>query len=145
MDFYGNSRKIRLYLDICRGDGISESEYDRESAAEMIRQGYVSREGNRLRTAAVVYTDAQYRAVHEMAREFLQSDTADTIRNLHRTAADILRAHTPKHLQAQVPAIAAMDSFVHTVCIPAELLIEKKIITTDYHPAELPTTYAVIG
>ena len=144
-DFYGNDRKIRLYLDICRGDGISESEYDRESAAEMIRQGYVTRKGERLRTAAVVYTDAQYKAVHEMARVFLQNGTADTIRQLHRTAAEILRAHTPAHLQAQVPAIAAMDSFVHTVCIPAEILIDRGVLSTDWHPAELPTTYAVMG
>jgi hypothetical protein len=144
-DFYGNTRKIRLYLDICRGLPLTLSEYDRETVAELIENGYAAKTGDSLTTAAVVYSNDQYNAVHAMAQAFLQKTTVVTIRSIYRLTSDILCTHTPKHLQTQIPAIAAMNSFVHTVCIPAELLIEKKIITTDYPPAELPTTYAVIG
>ena len=145
MDFYGNTRKIRLYLDICRGLPLTLSEYDLETAAEFIENGYAVKTDDTLKTAAVVYTEKQCNAVHKMAQDFLRETTVDTIRSIFRLTSDILCTHTPKHLQAQIPAITAMDSFVHTVCIPAELLIEKNVITTDYHPCELPTTYAVIG
>lgn len=64
---------------------------------------------------------------------------------MDKTAAWILSAHTPKHLQNQVAGIAAMDKFVNAVCIPATILMDRHVLNTAWHPLEMPTTFVVSG
>ena len=91
-----------------------------------------------------MYTFEQYEAVVNMAQTFISKELLPIVQELDQSAAKILSAHTPKHLQEQVFGIAAMDKFVNAVCIPATLLIERQFLSTAWHPLEMPTTYVVL-
>lgn len=144
-DFYGNEHRINLFCDICRGEAASFGDYDLEAVAEMIRKGYVVREGDTYRAAVPVYTAEQYRTIMDKAWEFVTAELSDILREMDKTAAKILGSHTPKHLQNQVAGIASMDKFVNAVSAPAGILLERKVLTAAWHPLEMPTTYVVIG
>jgi len=144
-DFYGNSRYINIFCDICRGENTPLSEYDLEAVAQMIRKGYVVRERDGYRAAVPVYTAGQYKTLTELVRDFVSAELIAEIREMDKTAARILSAHTPKHLQEQVAGIASMNRFLNAVCIPASILIEKQVLTAAWHPLEMPTTYVVLN
>ena len=77
-------------------------------------------------------------------KKFISEELSSIIREMDDTAAKILGTHTPKHLQDQVAGIASMDKFVNAVCIPATILIERQLLSTAWHPLEIPTTYVVL-
>ena len=144
-DFYGNDRYINIFCDICSGRTDSFSEYDLEALAEMIKKGYVVKENNTFKATVPVYTSAQYNNICKFAKEFINSELIEIIRDMDNTSAGILSAHTPKHLQNQVAGIAAMDKFLNAVCIPAAILIDRNILNTAWNPLEMPTTYVVLN
>ena len=144
MDFYGNQRYVRLFCDICRGEKTVYSEYDLESIAQMIKKGYVIKEGENFRPTIPVYTEEQYDKVIALAKEFVQKELADIIYAMDVDSEKILAAHTPKHLQEQVKGVSATDKFINAVGIPVSILEERRMLSTDWHPLEMPTTYAVL-
>ena len=143
-DFYGNERYINIFCDICRGEKMTLCEYDLEAIAEMIKKGYVVKENETYRVTVPIYTLKQYLTIINIAKEFISAGLASIIREMAKTAAKILSAHTPKHLQNQVNGIASMDKFVNAVCIPATILIDRQFLSTAWHPLEMPTTYVVL-
>ena len=143
-DFYGNERYINIFCDICRGEKLNFSEYDLEAIVEMIKKGYVVKDDETYRATVPVYTLEQYLKVIHTVKEFVSAELAIIIREMDKTAAKILSAHTPKHLQNQVNSIASMDKFVNAVCIPATILMDRQFLSTAWHPLEMPTTYVVL-
>ena len=143
-DFYGNSRYINIFCGICRGEHAAYSEYDMEAIAEMIRKGYIVKDGDALRAAVPIYTAAQYQTLVELADAYIDDNLKAILKEMDETSARILGAHTPKHLQNQVRGIAGMDKFVNGICIPASILIERQVLDTAWHPLEMPTTYVVL-
>ena len=119
------------------------SEYDLEAVAEMTKKGYVIKENETYRATVPVYTLEQYLTIVNNVKGFISDELASIVREMDKTAASILSAHTPKHLQEQVFGIAAMDKFVNAVCIPATILIERQFLSTAWHPLEMPTTFVV--
>lgn len=143
-DFYGNDRYINIFCDICSGREGCFGEYDLEAIAEMMKKGYVIKENCSFKATVPVYTAEQYKQICSIAEEFINTELIGIIHDMDKTAARILSAHTPKHLQSQVEGIAAMDKFVNAVCIPATILIERNFLSTSWHPLEMPTTYVVL-
>lgn len=144
-DFYGKEQYTHIFCDICRGTYTPMGEYEKEIAAGMIQKGYVIREKDAYRAAVPVYTWDQYKTIIDRIQTYIASELTDIIQKIDRTCAEILGAHTPKHLQQQVEGIAAMDKFVHAVCVPASVLIERQVLDTAWHPLEMPTTYVVLN
>lgn len=144
-DFYGNDRYINIFCDICSGRKYRFSEYDLEAIAEMIKKGYLIKDNDSFRATVPVYTTDQYHRICSIANGFIISELVEIIHDMDKTAARILGAHTPKHLQNQVAGIAAMDKFVNAVCIPAAILIDRHILNTSWHPLEMPSTYVVLS
>ena len=144
-DFYGNERYVNIFCDICRGENLSFSEYDLEAIAEMVKKGYVIKEGDTYHAAVPIYTTAQYQAIINMVNKFIASELITIIKEMDTSAAEILGSHTPKHLQNQVEAIASMDKFANAVCIPASILIDRHFLNTAWNALEMPTTYAVLN
>lgn len=144
-DFFGNQRYIDIFCDICRGGSKPLSEYDLEAVAEMIKKGYVIKDGDSFRACVPIYTHEQYKKIIGMAQEFVTAELAGIIRDIDKTVARILSSHTPKHLQNQVAGIASMDKFVNAVCIPASILIDRQVLRTSWNALEMPTTYAVVN
>lgn len=143
-DFYGNARYINIFCDLCRGIETSFSEYDLEAIAEMIKKGYVIKQNDALTVSVPVYTQEQYLTIVQHVKAFISAELAEIVQEMEKTATRILSAHTPRHLHNQVAGIASMDQFVHAVCIPATILIEKQFLSTAWHPLEMPTTYVVL-
>ncbi|MBR6558894.1 MAG: sigma-70 family RNA polymerase sigma factor [Clostridia bacterium] len=143
-DFYGNERYINIFCDICCGNHVPFSEYDLEAIAEMIKKGYVIKEGETYKATVPVYSLKQYLTIINVVKDFISVELATIVREMDKTAAQILNTHTPKHLQSQVAGIASMDKFVNAVCIPATLLIDRQFLSTAWHPLEMPTTYVVL-
>ena len=92
-----------------------------------------------------IYTLEQYLTIIHTVKEFISAELASIVRDMDKTAAKILSAHTPKHLQNQVNSIASMDKLVNAVCIPATILIDRQFLSTVWHPLEMPTTYVVLN
>ena len=144
-DFYGKEQYTHIFCNICRGAYTPMGEYEKEIAAEMIKKGYVIRENDTYRPAVPVYTTEQYKTIIDRIQTYIASELTDIIHKIDRTCAEILGAHTPKHLQEQVKGIAAMDKFVHAVCVPASVLIDRQVLDTTWHPLEMPTTYVILN
>lgn len=144
-DFYGNDRYINIICDIVRGKYNQFSEYDLEAIAEMIKKGYVIKNGDGFGVTTPVYTKEQYENTITIVKDFLESDLSVLLKDLSQMTEKILAAHTPKHLQDQVAGIAGMDRFVNAVCIPAAIMIEKGYIDTAWNALEMPATYIVLN
>ncbi len=143
-DFYGNERYTDIFLDIVRGNTSHLSEYDLDSVADMIKKGYVCKEDNGFRALVPVYTAEQYRKAVELFDEMIKAELSDTLAEMDRTAERIMCEHTPKFLHDQIPSIASMDRFGNAVGIPLRLLLDRGVLHTDWHPLEMPTTFAVL-
>lgn len=143
-DFYGNERYINIFCDLCRSETMTLSEYDLEAISEMIKKGYVIKENDSYRATVPVYSTAQYKVIINLVKEFITTELVTIIQEMDKAAAHILNSHTPKHLQDRVAGIAAMDKFVNAVCIPATILIDRQVLSTAWHPLEMPTTYVVL-
>lgn len=143
-DFYGNDRYINIFCDIARGKTGAFSEYDLEAVAEMIKKGYVVKDEKGYRVAMPIFTDKQYKEAVEMAEKFVSKELGTILEEMDRTAAKILGDHTPKHLQNRVNSIAGMDKFLNGVNMPARILIDKKVLSTAWHPLEIPTATVVL-
>ena len=121
------------------------SEYDLEAVAQMIKKGYVLREGEAFRVAMPVFRANQYTQAMNLAKGVVCDQLGGMITQLDRTAAKILSEHTPPHLQNQAAPIAKLSSrFVHAVCAPASILVDTKVLSTDWNPLEMPTTFVVL-
>jgi predicted Zn-dependent protease with MMP-like domain len=110
----------------------------------MIKKGYVIKEGENFRPTIPVYTEEQYDKVIALTKEFAQKELADIICEMDAASEKILAAHTPKHLQGQVKGVSATDKFINAVGIPVSILEERRTLSTDWHPLEMPTTFAVL-
>lgn len=144
-DFYGNARYINILCDIVHDNCCNFSEYDLEAVAEMIRKGYVIKENNIFRVAMPVFTAEQYSEAFDLARDFVDKNLQNVIASLDSAYERILSEHTPKHLQKQAADIARMDRLVNAADVPINILVERKILNTDWNKLEMPTTFIVIN
>ena len=144
-DFYGNPRYVNIFCDIARGNVEHFSEYDLEVAAELVRKGYVRKDGEHYRAAVPVFSKGQYEDALKAAKEFVFTELDDLVCGLIRSNAGILREHTPKYLKGQVAGIANRITFVMAACIPVRMLAERNVLHTNWHPLEMPTIHLVLN
>ena len=144
-DFYGNQRYINILCDIARGDCGKFGEYDLEAVADMIRMGYVRKEGDGFAVNMPVYTAEQYARVQEMARTFVTETVGQTVAELLAATTAVMREHTPKHLQNQVELVAYVEKHLNAVSAPALRMIEEWKLVPNWHAGEMPTTYIVFN
>ena len=86
-----------------------------------------------------LFTKTQYAAACQLAHDFVEEKMGETLCELNRIFVSTLKEHTPRHLQNQVPGIASAGRFSNAGCIPCRLLIDRKVLNTDWNPMELPT------
>ena len=143
-DFFGKQRYIDIFCDICDGLQDGFSEYDLEVISELIRKGYVINKDGTFRTAIPIYSAKQYDEILARIDTVIEDRLQAIVEEMDNCACEILSAHTPNHLQDQVRDIAGFDKFVNAISIPATLLLERGVLHTDWHPLEMPTTFAVL-
>lgn len=144
-DFFGNERKIGLLIDIAKGKTDHFSVYDKETVSKMIREGYVVNENGALRVTLPVYTKKQYEDLWNMAADFVKEGLLPIAEKIDAAAAKIMKNHTPRHLHDKLPPIVAINRFHRTTAIPAQMLVEKGVLSTAYHPLEMPTCFIVLN
>ena len=144
-DFYGNQRYVNILCDIARGDCVKFGEYDLEAVAEMIRMGYVRKEGDGFAVNMPVYTAEQYARVQEMAQTFVTEIVGQTVAELLAASTAVMREHTPKHLQSQVELVAYVEKHLNAVSTPALRMIEEGKLVPNWHMGEMPTTCIVLN
>ncbi len=144
-DFYGNDRYVNIICDIAKGEWKNFSEYDLEAIAEMIRLGYVIKINDTYKLTLPIFTNAQYEKAYALAKKFVDEELSNILSALNSSAMKILSNHTPKHLQEQVPGIAALDKFIHAISIPATIMIEKNYLSTDWKALEMPTNFIILN
>lgn len=144
-DFYSRKRYAEILVDIVRGNCDKFSEYDLEDAAELIKKGYAFKDERTIRATTPTFTDSQYRRAIDMTIEFAEKRLDSVIKEMDSASERILSEYTPKHLQSQVAGIASNDKFVNAVCIPTKILVDRGVLSTDWHPLEMPTTFVVLN
>lgn len=144
-DFYGNARYIDILCDVAHGRCGGFSAYDREAVAEMVRKGYVRAADGVFTAAMPVFTQAQYDIAAALAQRFAEERLGPLLRCVSQTVERVLREHTPAHLQGQVPAIADANRFLYAFCAPAQLLVERRILSADWKATEMPTVSVMLN
>lgn len=144
-DFYGNDYLINILCDIAHGDCVKFSEYDLEAAAELLRKGYVLKERDRYTDACPLFTKEQYAAACRLAEDFVAEKMTGILKEMNRLAFDVLSAHTPRHLQKQVLAVSSTVRDMNAVGIPVKLLLERKALSTEWNPLEMPGMHIELG
>lgn len=144
-DFYGNRRKIDLLCDIADGTADNLSEYDLETIAEMVHDGYVISENGGFRVAMPIYSKAQYSELMAKAEQFMKNRMGELIETIDNVSEHVIGEHTPSRLKESVARISGQDRFYHTVCAPAKKMLDMKYLSTSYDPLEMPTTYIVLN
>ena len=144
-DFYGNRRKIDLLCDIADGNADNLNEYDLETIAEMVRDGYVISENGGFRVAMPIYSKAQYSELMAKAEQFMKNRMGELIETIDNVSEHVIGEHTPSRLKESVARISGQDRFYHTVCAPAKKMLDMKYLSTSYDPLEMPTTYIVLN
>ena len=120
-------------------------EYDLEAVAELIRMGYVRKDGEGFAVNMPVYTAEQYASVRGMAEGYVAEAMKPMLDALDEAIANVLSQHTPKHLQAQVDAVAFTEKHTSAVSMPAQLLIEEGELIPNWRVGEMPTTYIILS
>lgn len=143
-DFYGNARYVDILCDIAHGRSGGFSAYDREAVAEMVRKGDVRAADGVFKAAMPVFTQAQYGRADALAQRFAEERLGPLLRCVSQTVERVLREHTPAHLQGQVPAIADANRFLYAFCAPAQLLVERRILSADWKATEMPTVSVML-
>lgn len=143
-DFYGNARYIDILCDVARGRCGAFSTYDLEAVAEMVRKGYVLNRDGLFAPAMPVFTQTQYEQASALAQRFSDERLAPLLRRVDQIVERVLREHTPGHLQEQVAGIAGTNRFLYAFCIPAQLLVERGVLQTDWKAAEMPAVCVVL-
>lgn len=138
-DFYGNQYLTNVICDIARGNCGDFSKYDLESVAELIQKGYVLKKKDTYAAAMPLFTKAQYAAACKLAHDFVEEKMGEALQELNGIFVRTLKEHTPRHLQNQVSGIACAGRFSNAECIPFRLVLDRKVLNTDWNPMEMPT------
>lgn len=138
-DFFGNRYLANVICAIARGYCGDFSEYDMETVAELIKKGYILNQKGTYTVTMPLFTNTQYAAACRLVHDFVEEKMGEALHKLNRIFIKILKEHTPRHLQNQVPGIASAGRFTNAGCIPCRQVIDRKILNTDWNPLEMPT------
>lgn len=136
-DLWSRPQSIDLLCEIVRG-AMPESGYDRESAEELVRRGFLRRDGERLLPTMPVFTQAQFDAAMALAAAFVQEKLANMLWALDDMAERVLREHSPKYLHAQIPGVVQACRITHAVEAPLARLTDSGALSAGWLPGELP-------
>ncbi len=144
-DFYGNQRYIDILCDIAKHSDKALSEYDLESLAEMVKKGYVISENGNYSVTMPVYLSEQYRMIDTAVERYMLDEIAPTIKAFDLQVEKVVAEHSPSHLKDSVLRISGHNKFFHTICAPAKIMIDRKFLSSDYCPNEIPGAFIILG
>lgn len=144
-DFFGNARRVDVYCGIARGDTASFGESDWALAGELVREGYLLRQGEALYPAMPVFTARKYAESLRPVREFVSRSAEELLTRIASRGAELLRQHFPAHLRESCPVIASMLCRGAVVSDTARALLERSWLTPPSRGAEMPTDFIILN
>lgn len=141
--FFNRQNFTNVYLDIAKHNTEHFSKNDKTVIADMVRNGYVISNGNKLCVNVPVFTQEQYKQIKNTF-----SETVDKIANeaeaLMEVVTKILKNHMPVHLKKMARDMAYLRLFEDAISAPVSILYDRKYLLPYNGDGFLPTTYVIL-
>ncbi len=141
--FFDNKLRTNIFMDIAAGKTEHFSENDRETAAEMVRAGYVVQKDSVLAANAPVFTGEQEEKLWEILEEPAE-EIAAICRELLGEISKVLQNHVPVHLMKQAKQMPYFALLGDAVSAPMRCLYEEGFLMPAEDGGMLPTTFVVL-
>ncbi len=140
--FFDRQNAVNLFIDIAKNKTQFTSENDMTLVAEMIRAGYVKKDGDKISVNAPVLTAMQREKIKELFSVEIEAIAVEA-EKMMSAVEKIIRNHMPVHLKSQAKAMAYLRLFEDALAAPVATLVERKFIVPYNGDAILPTTFVV--
>jgi RNA polymerase sigma factor (sigma-70 family) len=140
--FFHSQSRINIVLDIARGKSAGFSENDKGEIAELIKSGFVRKNGDELSLRFPVFTKEQYEKMMVLI-DCAATDVAEKIRNIVNVFTDILVQHTPASMK-QAADSCSVHHNTNCIVVPVKVMVDDGML----RPAaenEHPTTFVVLN
>jgi RNA polymerase sigma factor (sigma-70 family) len=120
--FWNREERVNLMLDIANGKQTGFSDNETIEIAELIRLGYLKKDGNEIKPCVPVYTAAQY----EQAATLTSTVTAqisEITRQMLEISTDILVQHTPASKKKDAETIGWLRTRDIAMNRPVEIMM----------------------
>lgn len=143
--FYDRPDFANVFLAFAgEGDDLAKmSENDRAIAAELLRKGYLTRDGDCLRVNAPVFTRAQHEQILHILAEDAEAIAA-MAKDVMEAVSVILQEHLPAHLRHLHHGMAYLRLFDDAISAPMALLLQDGFLRPAVTGELLPTTYVIL-
>ncbi len=142
--FFSSASMRNVFFQIARGETADFSENDWGTAAELVKKGYVLREGETLRVNCPVYSQKEWEQLQAWTEPAVQeiAEKALAMLTLEKT---LIREHVPVHLRKTAEKMAYFRLFDDALSAPMALLYQQHVLTLPEKTEALPTTYVVLA
>jgi len=139
--FDRSQNRVNIVLDIARGKSAGFSENDLSEIAELIKRGFVRKNGSVLSLTLPIFTYEQYQKL----LAFLEYDITDITKIIRETVSiftDILVQHAPVFMKKEAENSNPHNAF-QCVLVPVKIMLDNGMLR---HTAEdeHPTTYVIL-
>ncbi|MCM1412652.1 MAG: RNA polymerase sigma factor [Lachnospiraceae bacterium] len=141
--FFGSRLHTNIYMDIAAGKTAHFSENDRETAAEMVRAGYVVQQDGKLAVNAPVLTGEQEEGLWKILDEPAE-EIAAMCGELLGEISKVLQNHVPVHLKKQAKQMPYFALMGDSVSAPVRRLYGEGFLMPAEDGSMLPTTFVVL-
>jgi hypothetical protein len=142
--FYGkdNQNRVKVILDIAKGkmDGFDEN--DTLDIAELIKYGFLSKDGDVLTTCIPVYTPSQYEEVLSILDSVINKATKK-YREIMAISMDILIQHTPVSMKKDAKKFNGIKRHDLAMAGPVEIMKSSGVLRR-IADNERPTAYILL-
>ena len=140
--FHEKQNKINTFIDIAKGKMGGFSENDMLEVAEMIKHGWVKKDGDALSICIPVYTAEQYKRVLSLT-DFVTDKIAEKTREMIEISTDILIQHTPASMKKDAKNVGWLKRHDIAMTAPVEIMQNngtlRRIVGNEH-----PTAYVLL-
>ena len=141
--YFAPQNRANIIIDIAKGkiDGFSEN--DTVEIAELIKRGYVRKDGDKLSSLIPVFTKEQFFNQFLTLTDDVLNAISDKIWDIANTATDILVQHTPVSLKKEAENISWMRN-VEAITEPIKMMTDNGTLQRVGENAH-PTMYVELA
>lgn len=142
--FFSSASARNVFFQIARGETAGFSENDWVTAAELVKKGYVLREGETLRVNCPVYSQKEWEQLQAWIEPAVQEIT-EKVLSMLTLEKTLIGEHVPVHLRETAAEMAYFRLFDDALSAPMALLYQQHALTLPEKTEALPTTYVVLN
>jgi hypothetical protein len=140
--FYKQENRINLFLEIAKGKQNGFTENETVEIAELIKHGFLKKDGNALNLCVPVYTAEQFKRVTSLL-EPVTKKIASLTHEMLAISTDILLQHTPASKKKEAREISRLKLYDLAMSRPVEIMRDSGALrrTTEN---ERPAVYVLL-